>query len=254
MRPTALLRDDPKLDRIAAALRETFGPRLTSALLFGSRARGDHRADSDYDVAVFLEGHEALKDGQQLDALTRSLSAPESPRLQLMSFSADGLARRTTLMFNIRNEGVPLPGLAWPKVIAPSIAPDDNPMKPETSDLLEKADRHLARARRMLGYGEPESGGRDAYYAALFAARALIFEERAIAPKTHDGAKTLFHDIAVRTGRIPQGLNAILDEGYKIKSMVDYDTRDPDSDYATEYVSRSADFVAAIKALIDSKH
>jgi uncharacterized protein (UPF0332 family) len=82
----------------------------------------------------------------------------------------------------------------------------------------------------------------------------LIFEERAIAPKTHDGAKTLFHDIAVRTGRIPQGLNAILDEGYKIKSMVDYDTRDPDSDYATEYVSRSADFVAAIKALIDSKH
>jgi hypothetical protein len=49
MRPTAILRDDPKLARIADALRDAFGSRLVSALLFGSRARGDHRTDSDYE-------------------------------------------------------------------------------------------------------------------------------------------------------------------------------------------------------------
>jgi predicted nucleotidyltransferase len=47
MRPTAVLRDDPKLARIAGALRDAFGSRLASALLFGSCARGDHRVDSD---------------------------------------------------------------------------------------------------------------------------------------------------------------------------------------------------------------
>jgi uncharacterized protein len=53
---TATLTDDPKLVRIAVALREAFGTRLVSALLFGSRARGDHRPDSDYDGGGFSHG------------------------------------------------------------------------------------------------------------------------------------------------------------------------------------------------------
>jgi predicted nucleotidyltransferase len=32
-----------------------FGERLRGLVLFGSRARGDHRPDSDADVAVFLD-------------------------------------------------------------------------------------------------------------------------------------------------------------------------------------------------------
>ena len=66
MRPTAILRDDPKLARIADALRDAFGSRLASALLFGSRARGDHRADSDYDIAVFLDGYDHVCDSEIL--------------------------------------------------------------------------------------------------------------------------------------------------------------------------------------------
>jgi predicted nucleotidyltransferase len=62
MRPTAILYQDPKLARVADALRQTFDSRLVSALLFGSRARGDHRADSDYDVAVFLDGYDRARD------------------------------------------------------------------------------------------------------------------------------------------------------------------------------------------------
>lgn len=37
-----------------ARLQERFGAQLRGLVLFGSRARGDHRDDSDADVAVFL--------------------------------------------------------------------------------------------------------------------------------------------------------------------------------------------------------
>ena len=47
---------DPILSRFRAALAETYGDRLERAVLFGSRARGDFRPDSDYDVAVFIRG------------------------------------------------------------------------------------------------------------------------------------------------------------------------------------------------------
>jgi predicted nucleotidyltransferase len=46
--------DDPILKRFRAALSELYGERLDRVVLFGSRARGDARDDSDYDVAVFL--------------------------------------------------------------------------------------------------------------------------------------------------------------------------------------------------------
>ncbi len=42
------------LSRFRDAVAETYGERLERVVLFGSRARGDFRPDSDYDVAVFL--------------------------------------------------------------------------------------------------------------------------------------------------------------------------------------------------------
>ena len=50
MRPV----DDPILKRFRTALEEVYGERLERVVLYGSRARGDARPDSDYDVAVFL--------------------------------------------------------------------------------------------------------------------------------------------------------------------------------------------------------
>ena len=48
--------NDPVLTRFRAAVVEIYGDRLERVVLFGSRARGDAREDSDYDVAVFLRG------------------------------------------------------------------------------------------------------------------------------------------------------------------------------------------------------
>lgn len=46
---------DPVLQEFRAALAELYGPALDRVMLFGSRARGDAGAASDYDLAVFLK-------------------------------------------------------------------------------------------------------------------------------------------------------------------------------------------------------
>jgi len=45
---------DPILTSFRTALEALYGDRLSRVVLFGSRARGEARPDSDYDVAVFL--------------------------------------------------------------------------------------------------------------------------------------------------------------------------------------------------------
>jgi predicted nucleotidyltransferase len=46
---------DAILTRFRAALAEIYGDRLERVVLYGSRVRGDHRPDSDYDIAVFIK-------------------------------------------------------------------------------------------------------------------------------------------------------------------------------------------------------
>jgi predicted nucleotidyltransferase len=46
---------DPVLARFRAALEDLYGNQIARVVLFGSRACGDARPDSDYDIAVFLK-------------------------------------------------------------------------------------------------------------------------------------------------------------------------------------------------------
>ncbi len=52
--------DDPILKRFRAALDALYGGRIERVVLYGSRARGDAREDSDYDIAVFQRITEIL--------------------------------------------------------------------------------------------------------------------------------------------------------------------------------------------------
>lgn len=54
--------DDPVIAKFRAALARAYGPRPERAVLFSSRARGDAKPGSDYDIAVFLNGMESRWD------------------------------------------------------------------------------------------------------------------------------------------------------------------------------------------------
>lgn len=66
-----MVRLPPPLDDIRPRLERAFGSRLKGVILYGSRARGDHRADSDVDLMVLLDGNFSLKSDLErtIDAL-----------------------------------------------------------------------------------------------------------------------------------------------------------------------------------------
>jgi predicted nucleotidyltransferase len=101
--------NDPVLVRFRQALDEMYGNRLGRAVLFGSRARGDAHADSDYDVAVFLK---SLPDRWlELDRLARlrvEMIDETGAFFDAMPYLDTALQERTPLMHEIRRDGVDL--------------------------------------------------------------------------------------------------------------------------------------------------
>jgi len=103
------LSDDPILRRIRASLRAMYGDRIERLVLFGSRARGDARADSDYDVAVILEDlTDRWREFHRLADLRIEILVETSAFLEARPFRAGSYRDRTPLMHEIRRDGMDL--------------------------------------------------------------------------------------------------------------------------------------------------
>src|SRR6266700_884597 len=99
--------DDPILKRFRAALDTLYGDRIERAVLFGSRARGDAREDSDYDVAVFLEDlTDRWHEFRRLADLRTDILSDTGIFVEARPFRAGAYRERTPLMHEIRREGV----------------------------------------------------------------------------------------------------------------------------------------------------
>jgi len=106
--PAAAL-DDPILKRFRAALDRLYGDRIERVVLYGSRARGDAREDSDYDVAVFLHDlTDRWKEAHRIVEIETTLLDDTGAVIHGMPFRAGSYQDRTSLMREIRIEGIDL--------------------------------------------------------------------------------------------------------------------------------------------------
>jgi predicted nucleotidyltransferase len=103
------MRDDPILARFRAALTETYGDRLERAVLYGSRARGDHRSDSDYDIAVFIKNPgNFTHDCANLSEVSTDILFDTGVVVSATPFPAGAWLERTGFMHELREDGLDL--------------------------------------------------------------------------------------------------------------------------------------------------
>ncbi|MGY2052032.1 nucleotidyltransferase family protein [Methylobacterium sp. JK268] len=106
---TSPITHDPILSRFRAALAEIYGARLDRVVLYGSRARGDARPDSDYDVAVFLKDDAGLwQESGVLAEIETTILNDTGAIINALPFPAVAYTARTPLMHELRRDGLDL--------------------------------------------------------------------------------------------------------------------------------------------------
>ncbi len=105
---------DPILARLKKELEALYGARLQRVLLYGSRARGDHQPDSDYDVLVVLQGpvdfwpEQKALSALSSDILWKTVAEGRPADVSFRPVTEDQIQQRTGFMHNVRKEMIQL--------------------------------------------------------------------------------------------------------------------------------------------------
>jgi predicted nucleotidyltransferase len=101
---------DPVLTRLRNALSEKYGDRIERVVLYGSRARGEARPDSDYDIAVFLNNFTSCaEEFRQIADIELAMRNHTESDINAMPFPAGSWCDPASpLMYEIRKDGLDL--------------------------------------------------------------------------------------------------------------------------------------------------
>ena len=210
--------------------------------LFGSRARGDERPGSDWDVLVLVDGD---ADWERWGKIRRKISDLESE-----------YGYKPNIQTVVRNRE------AWtstPQIWRPffkNVQRDTghDPMPDETNP-QHVAREDLERAREALEMGEMgiEAGYlRDAvsriYYAFFLGARALLALDDLYA-KSHSGTKSLFHEHVVKEERVEADLGKLYEDLSTGRNDADYERgAEFDAGEVRAWLDRTETFLETVEA------
>jgi predicted nucleotidyltransferase len=101
---------DPVLEKFRAAITELYGSRIERVVLYGSRARGDAKPDSDYDIAVFLKDLSSRwQEIRRITDIELAIREATGATVLAMPYPAESWRDpRSPLMYEIRKDGLDL--------------------------------------------------------------------------------------------------------------------------------------------------
>jgi len=100
---------DPFLADVRHRLHAIYGDRIKRVVLYGSRARGDHKRDSDYDIAVFLREYDGSWDEvKRMADLGYELMMEERKDVSVKPFRLIDWRIDTLFMRHLRRDGIEL--------------------------------------------------------------------------------------------------------------------------------------------------
>jgi predicted nucleotidyltransferase len=100
---------DPILKRFRAAIEARYGDRIERVVLYGSRARGDARPDSDYDIALFLRNPASFwVEMGPLSEIETDILYDTGAVISAKPLPAGSYNAETAFMGEIRRDGVDL--------------------------------------------------------------------------------------------------------------------------------------------------
>jgi predicted nucleotidyltransferase len=94
--------------RFKARAESALPGRVARVVLFGSRARGEAHARSDWDVAVFLKGRASSRDTLSLADAAYDLIVESGEIIHPIALSEDGKGANPLLLDRIEAEGIRL--------------------------------------------------------------------------------------------------------------------------------------------------
>jgi len=181
-------------------------------ILFGSRARGDAQADSDWDFLVLTEREEykALKHLLQDKLYDLELESEEVISSIVKSkVEWHGKYPVTPLYRHVQRDGI-------------SILDMENFDQKLVQHRLEKAKRTIEQAHKMAEEDWWNVTLNRLYYACFYAIQAY-FAKVGLDVHTHKGTKTIFHKELVRGGIFSAENGKLFNRLFERRMEVDYD-------------------------------